>query len=77
MPTTTASCPRTTLPTVYARARRKDRCWMSAKASKLNAEKEVCLTNPLGLTYIPPRDRPLLAAGIPREPRAHAERCDG
>ena len=41
MPTRTAICPSTTLPTVFARARKKDRSWMSEKVSKLNVEKVV------------------------------------
>ena len=41
MPTRTAICPSTTLPTIFARARKKDRSWMSEKVSKLNVEKVV------------------------------------
>jgi hypothetical protein len=41
MPTRTAIWPRRTLPTIFARAKKKERCWMSAKVSKLNVEKVV------------------------------------
>ena len=41
MPTRTANCPRTTLPSEFASARKKDRCCRSAKVSKLNVEKVV------------------------------------